>query len=63
MIWVDCAISMVGGSVGVWGVPDLEKAPDFEMNSASAAMPFLVPRISSRGKSLEAFLSIFRSSS
>ena len=56
------SFSMVGGSAGVVGVLDLENAPDFAMNSASAAIPFWVPRISGRVKSLETFLSSLRSS-
>ena len=39
------------------GFPVLVKAPDFEMNSARAAMPFLVPRISDSVMYLDACLS------
>jgi hypothetical protein len=50
----------VGGVVGIAVFPVLEKAPDFWMKSARAAMPLLVPRIVGRTMYLDAFFSIFR---
>ena len=47
------------GAVGVGvGVPDLENAPDFDMNSAKAAIPVAVPRSSDRARFLEALVSM-----
>ena len=47
------------GAVGVGvGVPDLENTPDFDMNSAKAAIPVAVPRSSDRARFLEALVSM-----
>ena len=49
------------GAVGVGvGEPNPENAPDFDMNSARAAIPVAVPRSSDRARFLEALVSTLR---
>ena len=58
-IYVDVWYRFVveGGRLrGNWGVPVLEKAPDFAMNSVRAAMPSFVPRMTGRAIDLEALV-------
>ena len=54
------SLSRVGGWGATGGVPVLEKAPDFAMNSVRAVMPSFVPRMTGRAIDLEALVRMLR---